>query len=77
MSNMSYCRFENTSNDLRDCVSALQEMSDNQNMSDEACEEQRVEQFKNLSASEKSAFKSMVESCEEYMELAQDLLEDN
>ena len=24
MPNMSYCRFENTANDLRDCVEALQ-----------------------------------------------------
>lgn len=27
MSNMSYCRFENTSRDLSDCVSALRDMS--------------------------------------------------
>jgi len=25
MANMSYCRFENTLNDLRDCLNALQE----------------------------------------------------
>lgn len=25
MSNMSYCRFENTSNDLADCVEAMEE----------------------------------------------------
>ncbi len=25
MANMSYCRFENTSNDLRDCVNALEQ----------------------------------------------------
>ena len=25
MSNMSYCRFENTSRDLRDCVDAMEE----------------------------------------------------
>ena len=25
MANMSYCRFQNTSNDLRDCVNALEE----------------------------------------------------
>ena len=28
MSNMSYCRFENTLSDLRDCEYALQEMVD-------------------------------------------------
>lgn len=26
--NMSYCRFQNTSNDLRDCVNAMQEAYD-------------------------------------------------
>ena len=25
MANMSYCRFENTANDLRDCVNAIEE----------------------------------------------------
>lgn len=25
MANMSYCRFQNTSNDLRDCVNTLEE----------------------------------------------------
>jgi len=25
MANMSYCRFENTVNDMRDCISAIQE----------------------------------------------------
>ena len=28
MSNMSYCRFENTSKDLRDCMNAIQEDGD-------------------------------------------------
>lgn len=28
MSNMSYCRFQNTLNDLRDCEEALQELVD-------------------------------------------------
>lgn len=28
MGNMSYCRFENTSNDLADCLGAITEMSD-------------------------------------------------
>jgi len=26
MPNMSYCRFENTSNDIRDCIEALDEL---------------------------------------------------
>ena len=29
MSNMSYCRFQNTLKDLRDCVDALEEIGDN------------------------------------------------
>lgn len=29
MANMSYCRFRNTSADLRDCVDALEELVDN------------------------------------------------
>ena len=28
MSNMSYCRFENTYNDLRDCAEALADIGD-------------------------------------------------
>lgn len=28
MANMSYCRFQNTLQDLRDCLDALNEMSD-------------------------------------------------
>lgn len=27
MANMSYCRFENTSRDLRDCVNALEDIA--------------------------------------------------
>lgn len=29
MSNMSYCRFQNTLKDLRDCADALEEIGDN------------------------------------------------
>ena len=29
MSNMSYCRFENTANDMRDCVNAINDALDN------------------------------------------------
>lgn len=29
MSNMSYCRFENTSRDMQDCVNAVMEMIEN------------------------------------------------
>lgn len=34
MANMSYCRFENTANDLRDCVYAIEEGEYNNGISD-------------------------------------------
>jgi len=34
MGNMSYCRFENTANDLRDCVYALNESEENHKQGD-------------------------------------------
>lgn len=32
MANMSYCRFQNTLNDLRDCANALEELQENEVM---------------------------------------------
>lgn len=55
MSNMSYCRFENTSRDLQDCVEALEELADD----DEA---------QPLSASERQAADWMVKLCRRYLE---------
>jgi len=46
MSNMSYCRFENTLNDLRDCAYAIGEWDG--------------EESGELSSSEKSALENMV-----------------
>ena len=34
MANMSYCRFENTANDLRDCIYAIEEGEYNSGISD-------------------------------------------
>jgi hypothetical protein len=51
MSNMSYCRFQNTLGDLRDCESALDELLDTGG-------EHRV-----LSADELSAAKSLLSLC--------------
>ena len=34
MANLSYCRFENTANDLRDCVYAIEEGEYNDGISD-------------------------------------------
>lgn len=54
MSNMSYCRFENTSNDLRDCVDAMEEAYDLPEM--------------DLSTSELRSMKYMRELCERFLE---------
>jgi hypothetical protein len=61
MSNMSYCRFENTNNDLRDCINALQEAID---------ESVDIAEFeKSLSSDyERRGFQSLVESCREFLE---------
>ena len=52
MSNMSYCRFENTLHDLRDCLDALQEYSASELMED-------------ASQYEKPAIVQLIEVCKE------------
>ena len=54
MSNMSYVRFENTANDLRDCVDAMQEASDLPEM--------------DLSTSERNSMDWMRDLCERFLE---------
>lgn len=58
MGNMSYCRFQNTSHDLQDCIDAL-----------ENYENDSEEGYKNLSKAEKDAADSMREQCETYIRL--------
>lgn len=53
MENMSYCRFENTSQDLEDCVEALAQ----------------IESFDDLSKSEKRFCEKMYEQCQTFMNL--------
>lgn len=60
MANMSYCMFENTNNDLRDCVSTMEEAYD---MSD-----------LDLSKTELSSLKNMKWLCEKFIEEADRLL---
>ena len=48
MANMSYCRFENTSRDLRDCVQAIE----------------NGEHTDDLSSYEKDGLESLLEYCE-------------
>ena len=59
MSNMSYCRFQNTSNDLRDCVG---EMEDNESFGD-----------LKLSREEKEAFEYMRDLCKRFLNEAERL----
>lgn len=54
MSNMSYCRFSNTSNDLRDCVDAMEEAYDLPEL--------------DLSRTELNAMKYMRQLCEKFIE---------
>lgn len=57
MSNMSYCRFQNTSKNFLDCVDALNEIWDEKELSDE----------------ELKAAKIIRKKCDEYIELFDDL----
>ena len=54
MANMSYCRFENTSNDLQDCVSA---MDDAYTLAD-----------MDLSKTEMRSMQRMRELCQEFLD---------
>ena len=60
MSNMSYCRFQNTSNDLRDCVDAMQEAYDLPEL--------------DLSREELQSLKWMRDLCERFLEESERLL---
>jgi hypothetical protein len=64
MANMSYCRYENTSNDLSDCVDDLQDWLDDPDRSDKRQSETEVE-----SASR------MVWLCKRYLDLYEALEE--
>jgi len=59
MSNMSYCRFQNTVQDLRDCKEALEELE----------ELGGVDEYgEKLSQAEERAKKNLIELCEEITE---------
>lgn len=58
MTNMSYCRFQNTLSDLEDCVDALYEISDLDELSDD----------------EKRAAKKLIKACIEVNDNLSDLL---
>ena len=64
MSNMSYCRFENTSRDLRDCVEAMHQLIDNNGVD---------EYGEALSKTELNAMHNMMTITEEFIELYETL----
>ena len=62
---MSYCRFQNTSGDLRDCLEAMQELINNNGVD---------EHGERLSQKELSAMHNMRPIAEEFLELYETLL---
>lgn len=66
MANMSYCRFRNTLLDLNDCLSALQEIIDNDG----------VNQYgKKLDFEERRAASNMYDACQEFISLYEEMEE--
>jgi len=59
MSNMSYCRFENTARDLRDCVQAIE----------------NGEHTDDLSSYEKNGLKELLDLCEEMSHMKEEIEE--
>ena len=66
MANMSYCRFQNTSGDLQDCIDDIDERLGN-NLLDEYDEK--------LSHEELRAMRDMVEKARYFFEIGEDFLE--
>mgnify|MGYP003128438034 FL=1 len=66
MSNMSYCRFENTSRDLQDCLDALEELINNNGVD---------EYGEKLSKTEYYAMLEIAEIAENYLNLHEDFIE--
>lgn len=63
MSNMSYCRFHNTKNDLQDCLDEVEHMN-----------ELEVEEIE-LSRMERDAFFTMVEQARLFLEVGEELMQ--
>jgi len=61
MSNMSYCRFQNTERDLDDCIGEMRDNDDMRGM--------------DLSQGEQQAMARMMDSCQQFIENATRLLE--
>ena len=63
MPNMSYCRFENTYSDLRDCLDALETLGDPDS--------------EELSRTEKHKAIGMIELCRRYIETAEETFDED
>jgi hypothetical protein len=58
MANMSYCRFENTANDLGDCIDAIHDWKEN---------------CKDLSSHEVNALRDLLDGAKEIIELEDEI----
>lgn len=65
MPNMSYCKFENTLNDLRDCFNTMEEAILDDGMSTDEFEQ-------SLTVTERYSFHRMVKLCERITKLVQE-----
>ena len=63
MGNMSYCRFENTSKEMRDCIDVLRG------------EDEYTQSLKDLGDYEKAGYVSMKEMCEEFLDVCEEFEE--
>ena len=68
MANMSYCRFQNTSGDLRDCVNALEEGYDFEDLGLGNDEEQAMHRMRMLCEDFVNAYDRLHEMSEESAE---------
>tara|TARA_R110001606_G_scaffold163394_1_gene307580 strand:- start:462 stop:680 length:219 start_codon:yes stop_codon:yes gene_type:complete len=64
MSNMSYCRFQNTTQDLQDCIDAVDTMINNKG---------KDEDGETLSRNEENAMIEMIEQAKYFSEIASEL----
>lgn len=69
MGNMSYCRFQNTCGDLRDCRDILMEMVESIGMSEEACVEEGLDHANSLSPDEANAALDLLNIARELNEI--------
>ena len=65
MGNMSYCRFQNTSGDLQDCIDSLENYDSEEDKG-----------YKNLSKEEKRKADEMREQCETYIRIYDEVTEE-